>query len=68
MTKETAPHVQRMIDELSELEVKTQKLDDFINGEVYAGLDDTSQHLLCAQVCAMSTYINILKLRIKLAE
>ena len=65
---ELKPHVQRMVDELADLEDKVSKLDAFIESNpVYETLSDTEQHLLCAQTCAMSTYINILKLRIKLA-
>lgn len=63
-----APHVQRMCDELGDLETKVTALDAFIESNpVYPTLSETEQHLLCAQTCAMSTYINILKLRIKLA-
>lgn len=61
-------HIERMKAELDELEVHSGKLDDFIGTEIYNGLSSTEQHLLCAQVCIMSSYINILKLRIEIAE
>ena len=62
-------HVQRMKDELDQLVEKVTALDVFIESNpIYQELSSTEQHLMCAQTCAMSAYINILKLRIELSK
>lgn len=62
-----APHVQRMCDELAELEERLAKLVAFTETDTFKSLSETEQSLLLAQSTAMETYSNILKLRIKLA-
>ena len=62
-----APHVQRMCDELSELEERMAKLVAFTETDTFKSLSETEQSLLLAQSTAMATYSNILNLRIKLA-
>ncbi|KGA24913.1 hypothetical protein AO825_08295 [Pectobacterium brasiliense] len=59
------PHQQRVVDEQTDLEDKITKLNSFIaQSPIFAGLDATQQGLLMAQVGAMSSYLEILNLRI----
>ena len=61
------PHVQRMADELGELEERLAKLVSFTDTDMFKSLSETEQSLLLAQSTAMATYSNILNLRIKLS-
>ena len=59
------PHQQRVVDEANELEDKHSKLSAFIDqSPVFSGLDSTQKGLLKAQAGAMSSYLQILNLRI----
>lgn len=61
-----APHVQRMIEEQSELDDRLHRLAAFIDtGEVYQTLSADSQNLLTAQRHAMQAYSTILGMRIR---
>jgi len=58
-------HQQRVVDEQTELQDKATKLAEFIKSSpIFAGLDDTQQGLLKAQLSAMQAYGEILALRI----
>ncbi len=58
-------HQQRVVDEQTELQGKATKLAEFIKSSpIFAGLDDTQQGLLKAQLSAMQAYGEILALRI----
>lgn len=61
------PHVQRMHDELTELDAKLEKLTAFTNTEAFKELPEIQRDLLIAQSTAMATYCNILNMRIKAA-
>lgn len=64
----TPPHVQRMIDECSELVDRAAKLDAFVgSGALFATLEPIDQDLLCSQHMAMETYAAILRMRLKRA-
>ncbi|CDH04925.1 hypothetical protein KKJ25_12250 [Xenorhabdus bovienii] len=58
------PHQQRVIDELTELNEKIEKLSDFIGGAIYNGLDETDRVLLAMQLSVMKAYSEILHKRI----
>lgn len=61
-----APHIERMLVEGDELAEKIEKLKAFILGgnPVYAGLSESDQALLQAQLSVMTCYLNILNLRL----
>ncbi|ASU00746.1 hypothetical protein FDI46_gp210 [Aeromonas phage AS-gz] len=59
-------HLQRMKDELSELGVRLNKLNDFINmSDIYKTLDPDEKFLMEQQYIAMDRYYDMLKRRIK---
>jgi len=58
------PHQQRVVDELTELEIKSSKLAPFIGSEIYKGLSIEEQDRLKKQLEIMSQYAYILKERI----
>ncbi|MGJ0638047.1 crAss001_48 related protein [Xenorhabdus bovienii] len=59
------PHQQRVIDELTELDEKIEKLSDFIGDAIYKGLNETDRFLLAMQLSAMKAYSEILHKRVK---
>ena len=65
---EIPPHVIRMIEESEHLADRIGKLCAFIVGQIYPTLDKTDQTLLSAQVGAMTTYLQVLSLRIERAQ
>jgi hypothetical protein len=58
------PHQQRVVDEKSELSDKTQKLETFIGGSIYANLPDAEQTRLSRQFLIMQLYEQVLSERI----
>lgn len=60
------PHQQRVVDEKSELDVKTEKLRAFVkDGKVFAGLPYDEQPLLLRQLALMAAYSDVLGERIE---
>ena len=55
-------------EELNQLEIKNQKLSDFIKSEEFIKLSDKHKFLLFKQLEVQILYIEILKLRLKLIE
>lgn len=55
-------------EELNQLEIKNQKLSDFIKSEEFIKLYDKHKLLLFKQLEVQILYIEILKLRLKLIE
>ena len=60
MTKELAPHQQRVVVEKAELDEKRSKLAPFIHSEIFKGLDYDEQQRLRCQVAVMQEYSEIL--------
>ena len=60
--------IDRVKEELSQLEIKNQKLSDFIKSEEFIKLSDKHKFLLFKQLEVQILYIEILKLRLKLIE
>lgn len=59
------PHQQRVVDEKAELDLKREKLREFIDSSpIYIGLDDEDQADLIVQSEIMEEYSKILGLRI----
>lgn len=66
MEKQLQPHQQRVVDELTELVSKAQKLSAFITTNPYFNeLDEVDQSLLRSQWAVMDAYVQILETRIK---
>jgi hypothetical protein len=63
--KPMPPHQQRVVEEEKSLEEKIVKLTAFINGQVFATLQDEEKRLLQDQFKAMHQYHLILGLRIR---
>ena len=61
-----APHQERVVEEHEALDEKTQKLEEFIVGEVFATLPVEEAQLLLQQVVLMRTYRTVLANRIEL--
>jgi len=59
-----APHQQRVVDEKAELSKKTQKLDTFCEGSIYASLPAAEQSRLSRQLLIMHLYEQVLEERI----
>lgn len=59
------PHQQRVIDEQKELQARLEKLDVFIDGEVFKTLDTIDQRLLNNQREHMANYNETLFERIE---
>lgn len=55
-------------EELNQLEIKNQKLTEFITSEKFTKLSDTHKFLLKKQLEVQILYIDILKQRLKLFE
>lgn len=66
--EEPPPHVQRMIAEGNELAGRVARLGEFLSGPTFGTLGDMQQVLLSAQLGAMTTYLQILNLRISLSR
>lgn len=60
------PHQQRVVDELTELQDKLTKLDNFISSDKFEEIvtDKTERHRLIAQFGYMRAYASVLKERI----
>ena len=60
-----APHQQRVIDELTELNARLAKLEDFIQSNpIFAGLPEAEQGRMKRQQAAMAEYSQVLRERI----
>ena len=59
-----APHQQRVVDELADLQQRLDKLVAFSEGPVFASLPELDQLYLDDQADIMEQYAAILKLRI----
>lgn len=69
MSNETKPHVQRMIDELDQLNERITGLCTFINtNPLYKGLHGDERHRMILQRDAMRQYRDVLEERIKAAK
>lgn len=60
--------IDRVKEELNQLEIKKQKLTEFITNEKFIKLSDTHKFLLKKQLAVQILYIDILKQRLKLLE
>ena len=58
------PHQERVVAEKDELDSKLKKLDMFIHGDVYSGLDEAERLRLMRQYRHMKDYSNVLGERI----
>ena len=58
------PHEQRVVTERDELQSKIAKLEDFIEGQIFAGMEYTDRKFLRIQLMAMMTYCEALNSRI----
>jgi hypothetical protein len=58
------PHQERVVREKEELDDKIAKLDTFIHGGVYVGLNESERMRLMRQFCHMKDYSNVLGERI----
>ncbi|PRZ56591.1 hypothetical protein BX589_101241 [Paraburkholderia fungorum] len=66
MSTAYAPHVQRVIDEKAELDVKRRKLCEFIDANpAFVQLSDYDRELLVTQYRVMTEYSSILRERIR---
>lgn len=61
-------HYDSIKEELKQLEIKKQKLSEFITSEEFIKLSDKYKLLLFKQLEVQILYIEILKLRLKLIE
>jgi hypothetical protein len=62
------PHQQRVVDELAELQTKTDKLGEFFSNALYKTLDPKEADRLTRQWRAMCEYASILRDRIAAFE
>lgn len=69
INQDIPPHVQRMINEYTELTDKIKKLTVFINlkNTIYMSLDEIDKNLLASQLVHMTNYSNVLTQRIERA-
>lgn len=58
-------HEKRVVDECTELEVKIDKLIEFMHGDFYPTLPAIDQGLLMVQIRNMQSYANVLRDRIE---
>lgn len=65
MTKELAPHQQRVVDEKVELDVKLAKLENFLLTPLHDGLPEAERSRLARQHNAMHDYSRVLGERIR---
>lgn len=61
-----SPHIARVIDEQAVLQLKIDKLNDFLDSAVFETLSSTQRWLLMEQADAMMKYNAILRVRIDL--
>jgi len=61
---EIAPHLQRVVEERTELADKRKKLEAFLDGEMFKKLPDADQELLYDQFDVMNEYHRILSKRL----
>ena len=64
--KTYAPHEQRVINELGELDLNLDKLSFFLDGSTFQQLPAVDQSLLTAQLGLMEALMNILETRVAL--
>jgi hypothetical protein len=64
-TKIMEPHVERLVIEKHELEIKHDKLIQFLHSSLWQELDSHSKQLLTIQLRAMQTYLECLEQRLK---
>lgn len=57
-------HQHRVVTERDELADKLTKLNDFIGGTTYDGLDVNERNRLCRQAAIMKDYLDVLNERI----
>jgi hypothetical protein len=60
-------HIDRMLDERSELMIKVHRLQTFVGSEMFAALPVIDQDLMRTQRYVMHLYINLLTQRIQRA-
>lgn len=60
--------IDRVKEELNQLEIKKQKLTEFIKSEKFTKLSYSHQFWLKKQLCVQISYIHILEQRLKLFE
>lgn len=65
---ENVDFIDRVKEELNQLEIKKQKLSEFITSEEFIKISDTHKFLLKKQLEVQILYIDILKQRLKLFE
>lgn len=58
------PHQQRVVDELNELNLKRDKLTEFLKGDMFKSIDEHEQTRLIKQSLVMEDYASILAERI----
>ena len=68
MKGNTYPYYDSIKEELKQLEIKNQKLTEFIKSEEFIKLCDKHKFLLFKQLEIQILYIESLKLRLKLIE
>lgn len=59
------PHEQRVVIERDELQRKIAKLEDFISGPIFDGMEYTDRKFMRIQLTAMMTYCEALNSRIR---
>ena len=59
---------QRVVDEHTDLENKIEKLDTFLESDLFDSVSPEEQHLLVQQLYVMELYSDILSSRIKAFE
>ena len=64
MSKQLAPHQQRVVDEKRELDERLKKLSEFFSNPIFHGLPEEERSRLSRQRRAMTTYSDILGERI----
>ncbi|WP_337918720.1 crAss001_48 related protein [Vibrio cholerae] len=62
------PHQQRVVEEKKELDSKIEKLNTFIDGQVFKKLDNEDKKLLIKQLHEMKAYSRTLGCRIRRFE
>lgn len=61
---ELQPHQQRVVEEKADLDSKLEKLGDFCNTPIFAGLEQPEQNRLNRQFLIMKLYAQVLGERI----
>ena len=60
-----APHQKRVMEELEELEIKAEKLGNFISSDAFCGIDPAEKSRLNRQFLIIEMYIQCLRERIE---